>query len=404
MKKLLYASQRGFSLLEALIAALVVALAMLGLARLQGVTLINSGDSRMKTRALNLAQDKIEELRSFANKDTYTGMASGNDTPTSYDGDNSNFTRTWSITSCPNSVDCKKVGVRVNWTDPKGETQTVDLTSYIASGDTVNSGVVLLAGLPPSTPPSPPPPSDPPPSDPPPSDPPPSDPPPSDPPPSDPPPSDPPPSDPPPSDPPPSDPPPTSGGACTGLVTAAITAGEIVTDTLLPLILGAQLKISLNPLAVCTVVSVNLLNPKKGKYICSIEDLNPAIVALGIGGDAVDLSVNLALNDLPLQGVIGPVEGLLRSLLPLPPDLVCVKANVALPIHLDVNGKVNIQELCLVPNIIGQTEVNATKLLNDAGFKDVKITGSANFNVKTQGLLAGSKSNCDAEVSVKLGK
>jgi len=396
MKKLLYASQRGFSLLEALIAALVVALAMLGLARLQGVTLINSGDSRMKTRALNLAQDKIEELRSFANKDTYTGMASGNDTPASYSGDNSSFARTWTISNCPNSVDCKQVGVSVNWTDPKGETQTVALTSYIASGDTVNSGVVLLAGLPPSTPPpSPPPPSPPPPSDPP----------PSDPPPSDPPPSDPPPSDPPPSDPPPSDPPPTGGNACEGLVTAAITAGEIVTDTLLPLTLGAQLKISLNPLAVCTVVSVNLLNPKKGTYICSIKDLNPAIVALGIGGDAVDLSVNLALNDLPLQGVIGPVEGLLRSLLPLPPDLVCVKANVALPIHLDVNGKVNIQELCLVPNIIGQTEVNATKLLNDAGFKDVKTTGvSAGVAVSINDLLTGQKASCDAEVSVKFGK
>jgi len=399
MKKLLYASQRGFSLLEALIAALVVALAMLGLARLQGVTLINSGDSRMKTRALNLAQDKIEELRSFANKDTYTGMASGNDAPTSYAGDNSSFARTWTITSCPNSVDCKKVGVRVNWTDPKGETQTVALTSYIASGDTVNSGVVLLAGLPPSTPPSSPPPSPPPPSDPP----------PSDPPPSDPPPSDPPPSGPPPSGPPPSGPPPTGGNACSGVVTAAITAGDFVSQK--SLLLGAQLKISLNPLAVCTVVSIGLSNPldltslgKKGTYICSIQDLNPAIVALNVGGNKVDLSVNLALNDLPLQGVVGPVEALLRSLLPLPPDLVCVKANLALPISLDANAQVNIQQLCLVPNIIGQTEVNATKLLNDAGFKNVNIAGGAGVVVSVNDLLTGTKASCDVKVLAKLGR
>jgi len=399
MKNLLYASQRGFSLLEALIAALVVALAMLGLARLQSVTLINSGDSRMKTRALNLAQDKIEELRSFANKDTYTGMASGNDAPTSYAGDNSSFARTWSITTCPNSVDCKQVGVRVNWTDPKGEAQTVELTSYIASGDTVNSGVVLLAGMP-TLPPVTPPPSDPPPSDPPPSDP-----PPSDPPPSDPPPSDPPPSDPPPSDPPPSDPPPTGGNACEGLVTAAITAGDFVSEK--SLALGAKLEISTNPLAVCAVVTVNGLlglSGTKGTYICRIENLNEDIVSLGIGGKEVGLSVNLAFDDLPLQGLIAPVETLVRSLLPLPKDLVCVKGNLSLPINIPASGKVNIAQLCLVPNITGMAVVDAEKLLKSVGFNGVKITGSkVGAYIKTQGLDVDSRANCDADISVTVG-
>ncbi|WAK01248.1 type IV pilus modification protein PilV [Methylobacter sp. YRD-M1] len=142
MKKPLHVSQGGFSLLEALISALILAVAMLGMARLQGITLISSADSRMKTHALNLAQDKIEELRSFANQNTYTGY-SGSDNNTAV-GANSTFTRTWTVTPCDNSVDCKQLNAKVTWTDPRGATQTVQLTSYIAEADPVKSGVALL--------------------------------------------------------------------------------------------------------------------------------------------------------------------------------------------------------------------------------------------------------------------
>jgi len=148
--------QQGFTLLEALIAALVVAVAMLGVARLQGVTMLGSSDSRTKTYALNLAQEKIEELRSFANQDTYLGMASGSDT---HAGANATFTRTWTITSCVNlSPSCdgntngsidgnesnyRQINSTVTWTDSRGDTQIVRLTSYIARSEPVKSGMVL---------------------------------------------------------------------------------------------------------------------------------------------------------------------------------------------------------------------------------------------------------------------
>jgi type IV pilus modification protein PilV len=159
MKRTRPISQQGFTLLEALIAALVVAVAMLGAARLQGVTMLDSSDSRMKTRALNLAQEKIEELRSFANQDTYLAMASDADTPDSHDGDSSGFTRTWTITSCVdlspscdsngnNSIDGNEsnylqISSTVTWTDSKGDPQAVQLTSYIARSEPVKSGIVL---------------------------------------------------------------------------------------------------------------------------------------------------------------------------------------------------------------------------------------------------------------------
>jgi type IV pilus modification protein PilV len=151
MKKLPPTSQRGFSLLEALISSLIVAVAMLGVAKLQGMTLINSADSRMKTHALNLAQDKIEDLRNFANQNTYTDYSGPDNNTTA--GANSTFTRTWTITDCDNSINCKQINVTVTWTDPKGATQTVQLTSYIAEVDPVKSGVVLLTSG--ATPPAP---------------------------------------------------------------------------------------------------------------------------------------------------------------------------------------------------------------------------------------------------------
>ncbi|MDI1292577.1 MAG: hypothetical protein PSV18_07515 [Methylobacter sp.] len=146
MKKILRNKVLGFSLIEALIAALVVAIAMMGMAKLQGITLINSADSRMKTHALNLAQDKIEELRTFANQSSYTAMASGANANTEsiMAGGSANFTRTWTITSCANSVNCKQVNVKVKWTDPRNVEQLVQLTSYIAGGEPAKSGVVLL--------------------------------------------------------------------------------------------------------------------------------------------------------------------------------------------------------------------------------------------------------------------
>ena len=151
MKKILHSRISGFSLIEALIAAVVVAVAMLGLANLQGITLINSADSRMKTHALNLAQDKIEELRGFANQNTYTGYT-GSDNNT-VAGANSTFTRTWTITDCSVSGNCtaqgnyKQANTTVTWIDRQNATQTVQLTSYIAEADPVKSGVVLLNSI-----------------------------------------------------------------------------------------------------------------------------------------------------------------------------------------------------------------------------------------------------------------
>jgi hypothetical protein len=54
---------RGFSLLEALIASLLIAVAVVGLAQLVAVGTTQSGRARRAVTAVTLAQAKLEELR-----------------------------------------------------------------------------------------------------------------------------------------------------------------------------------------------------------------------------------------------------------------------------------------------------------------------------------------------------
>lgn len=133
---------RGISIVEALVALLILGVAMLGLVKLQGQTMLSMGDSRMKTHALAVAQDKIEELRSFAHRSEFDAYAdSANDTIPGVSGA---FTRIWTLIGCTGSVLCKQIHVSVSWTDHKGETQTVQLTSNIASLDPVRGGKAII--------------------------------------------------------------------------------------------------------------------------------------------------------------------------------------------------------------------------------------------------------------------
>ena len=145
--------QSGFSLIEAMLAFLVVGIGLLGLAKLQSGFFKSNGSSRVYTAALNYAQQKIEQLRSFASESDYTSRFSELlDSPESCDpltkdslcqGINAGLERTWSIADCPDDLPCRRVEVNVVWTDADGIKQTVALSSFIAAYEPVQSGVAL---------------------------------------------------------------------------------------------------------------------------------------------------------------------------------------------------------------------------------------------------------------------
>lgn len=56
---------QGFSLIEVMVALLVLALGILGIAKLQGTLIRNSSDANQRTVAASIAQQKIDDLKSF---------------------------------------------------------------------------------------------------------------------------------------------------------------------------------------------------------------------------------------------------------------------------------------------------------------------------------------------------
>ena len=107
---------RGFSLLDALIAAAVLASALLSLAQLIAVAVKATAAAGRMTNAALLASQKVEELRAGS----WSELQSGADTPAA------GLTRIWTVTPLaadPDYVAVLEVLVRA----PGGQTRIVGL-------------------------------------------------------------------------------------------------------------------------------------------------------------------------------------------------------------------------------------------------------------------------------------
>ena len=140
--------QRGASLLEALVAFVVLSIGLLGMVRLQSHLRLDADIARQRSEAVRLAQQDIETLRSFAamaasgtqpSYATITSAARTIDlTSTRYD-----LTR-----SIADNAGHKTVSVSAAWTDRSGKPQSVALESMIAGSDPLHAaslGVVQRA-------------------------------------------------------------------------------------------------------------------------------------------------------------------------------------------------------------------------------------------------------------------
>lgn len=150
------ASARGFSLIESLIALVIVSFGLLAIAGVH-LKLVRGEDiARQRGEATRLAQEKLEELRSFTQLDaaagvnSWGGMAGATDTisndPNAYHA-NTTFTRTWQVLD---SVDdaWRRVRVTVAWTDRVNETAneetTLSFNTMIAKTDPFDSGALAF--------------------------------------------------------------------------------------------------------------------------------------------------------------------------------------------------------------------------------------------------------------------
>ena len=130
-------AQRGTSLLEALIAVLVLTLGMVSIARVQGHLRLDADVARQRTEAVRLAQQDMEVLRS---ERTFSAIASASrsaNTGTAYA-----IERRIAATGMPHA---KAASITVRWVDRSGAAQQVALHSVIAGTDPRLSGALALA-------------------------------------------------------------------------------------------------------------------------------------------------------------------------------------------------------------------------------------------------------------------
>jgi type IV pilus modification protein PilV len=155
---------RGFSMIEVMISIVVLGFGLLALAALQTSVIRSSSETKAQTIALQLAKDKVEDLRSFMTLAGYQAITSGNDELNDDAGDlgGIDFDRSWTVTrfgfqpsagafstiltltgatptadaagiSYVANNEYKRVLVTVSWVDSSGVTQTISLEDAIGA-------------------------------------------------------------------------------------------------------------------------------------------------------------------------------------------------------------------------------------------------------------------------------
>ncbi len=115
-------SQKGFTLLEVLVALVILSVGLLGMASLTASVIRSNSFSDDLTAATALGQDKLEELINTS----FTSLASGNDTVSADGSAGTKYSRTWTITTVGTRAD---IVIAVGWTDDSGNSKTVSTST-----------------------------------------------------------------------------------------------------------------------------------------------------------------------------------------------------------------------------------------------------------------------------------
>jgi Tfp pilus assembly protein PilV len=132
---------RGMSLVEALVALLIIGFGLLALSMMQLNLSRNADVSRQRSEAIRLAERHIDKLRS------YTGISSGTInwnalstvTTDSIAQSNTSYTLTTTLGGATTDA-MRSVEVSVAWNDRTGAAQSVALASVIANSDPLDIG------------------------------------------------------------------------------------------------------------------------------------------------------------------------------------------------------------------------------------------------------------------------
>lgn len=139
--------QRGITLIEALIAFLVLSLGMLAVVRMQPELRQHAELARQRSEATRLAQQDIEGLRGFVRLDgaapSFDAIADAAFTvePDGLGSPRYRVQRRVDAAAWPQS---RVVVVSVQWADPRGEAQQIELATLIAAHEPALAALGLL--------------------------------------------------------------------------------------------------------------------------------------------------------------------------------------------------------------------------------------------------------------------
>lgn len=145
-------SQKGVSLLEALVSLVVMAIGTVAALALQTTLRSNADMAKQRSEAVRLAQRKIEEWRGYAGMPADGAQLDWSDIADTIDaglvGTSATFDRTATVISRGEANDdarSKTVRVMVAWTDRAGQAQSVELRSVIAGVPPELAGSLSIA-------------------------------------------------------------------------------------------------------------------------------------------------------------------------------------------------------------------------------------------------------------------
>lgn len=139
--------QSGFSLIEAMVAFVILAVSIMAFTRIQVGLRLNTEVSKQRSEAVRLAQERIEEFRGFnalavgdlttaqktvTTEVAYASIAVGTTADGTITSGNTDFTRSITVVESTTTPSYKSAVVTVSWVDRAGSAQNVVLTSVVA--------------------------------------------------------------------------------------------------------------------------------------------------------------------------------------------------------------------------------------------------------------------------------
>jgi Tfp pilus assembly protein PilV len=140
---------RAVGLVEILIALVILAIGILIIVRFQGTAFENRSAINQRNEAIQLAHDRLEQLRHYQVLDTTSGktayedIASGS---TSVTKASATYAVSWNVTE-NTSPDHKVIDVTVTWVDQKNQSHSITISTIVGKINPATSGTIMQ-GLP----------------------------------------------------------------------------------------------------------------------------------------------------------------------------------------------------------------------------------------------------------------